>query len=556
MVNGTQDIAIARLRVLSDKRTAEACIRDLQQASWPMHFPTGFHNAWVLVRELHIKGTAQKLQRELRQQSAQQLNQLLAHAVEGRRASNSADAIYFQSLAQLLAFLLRDISLGQAAGKWYWQRWGYVLCGNREQGIVQILCEHIAELPAVVEHLAHMGQLRPLFQVISSATAQSLITQLARHFSLDSSTLLYKSTARLVKSEADLQQERGIERQLQLHPGIILHWLPVLQHLPESDQRWRLAALISGISYCPLWILHRPDIVANVFVRTLQQHASLQLVRQLAREAEVNTDNTVPIAFVSSESTRRDKQLRQLTADLPASENFSSMEIKTRPAECQSADPFQASISAPKKGLLATIFSDETLSIPEDDPLLVNKEAISDDIAMPGNAHFITQSGGFFYLINALRPLLSAEFLAAQSAASGWQWLFDCAWLLANRTGQSLDVPLLRFIASVAGCEDENSLLDAASGFLSLEAQNLFAQLEQRFDEKPFWLAGDFLACPAQVTADASHIDIFFALNSVRLDIRLAGLDINPGWVPWLGRVVTFHYVESAMDAGQGAGHA
>jgi hypothetical protein len=27
--------------------------------------------------------------------------------------------------------------------------------------------------------------------------------------------------------------------------------------------------------------------------------------------------------------------------------------------------------------------------------------------------------------------------------------------------------------------------------------------------------------------------------------IRRAGLDIDPGWVPWLGRVVSFHYRET-----------
>ena len=26
------------------------------------------------------------------------------------------------------------------------------------------------------------------------------------------------------------------------------------------------------------------------------------------------------------------------------------------------------------------------------------------------------------------------------------------------------------------------------------------------------------------------------------LDIRRAGLDIDPGWLPWLGRVVRFRY--------------
>jgi hypothetical protein len=31
-------------------------------------------------------------------------------------------------------------------------------------------------------------------------------------------------------------------------------------------------------------------------------------------------------------------------------------------------------------------------------------------------------------------------------------------------------------------------------------------------------------------------------MNAIRLPVRLAGLDINPGWLPWLGRVVSFHY--------------
>jgi hypothetical protein len=28
----------------------------------------------------------------------------------------------------------------------------------------------------------------------------------------------------------------------------------------------------------------------------------------------------------------------------------------------------------------------------------------------------------------------------------------------------------------------------------------------------------------------------------VDIEVRRAGLDLDPGWVPWLGRVVTFGY--------------
>jgi hypothetical protein len=47
---------------------------------------------------------------------------------------------------------------------------------------------------------------------------------------------------------------------------------------------------------------------------------------------------------------------------------------------------------------------------------------------------------------------------------------------------------------------------------------------------------------PALVHATPTHIDLRFDCCWVELAVRLAGLDLDPGWVPWLGRVVSFHY--------------
>jgi hypothetical protein len=33
--------------------------------------------------------------------------------------------------------------------------------------------------------------------------------------------------------------------------------------------------------------------------------------------------------------------------------------------------------------------------------------------------------------------------------------------------------------------------------------------------------------------------------SQVDMTVRRAGLDLDPGWVPWLGRVVQFHYLDS-----------
>jgi hypothetical protein len=42
-----------------------------------------------------------------------------------------------------------------------------------------------------------------------------------------------------------------------------------------------------------------------------------------------------------------------------------------------------------------------------------------------------------------------------------------------------------------------------------------------------------------------THLDLASELASADMRIRRAGLDIDPGWVPWLGRVVSFHYRET-----------
>jgi hypothetical protein len=55
---------------------------------------------------------------------------------------------------------------------------------------------------------------------------------------------------------------------------------------------------------------------------------------------------------------------------------------------------------------------------------------------------------------------------------------------------------------------------------------------------------------PARIAVSATHVDVFFRLEDAEPRIRRAGLDLDPGWVPWLGRVVSFHYV--AEDSGHG----
>jgi hypothetical protein len=58
--------------------------------------------------------------------------------------------------------------------------------------------------------------------------------------------------------------------------------------------------------------------------------------------------------------------------------------------------------------------------------------------------------------------------------------------------------------------------------------------------------AGDLskLLCErrARVLASATHVDLFFTLAELPIEVRLSGIDRDPGWIPAAGRFIAFHY--------------
>lgn len=46
----------------------------------------------------------------------------------------------------------------------------------------------------------------------------------------------------------------------------------------------------------------------------------------------------------------------------------------------------------------------------------------------------------------------------------------------------------------------------------------------------------------AEIVADPGWLEVRLSLDDARTEIRAAGLDLDPGWVPWLGVVIKFVY--------------
>ncbi|RQP21485.1 hypothetical protein [Piscinibacter terrae] len=57
----------------------------------------------------------------------------------------------------------------------------------------------------------------------------------------------------------------------------------------------------------------------------------------------------------------------------------------------------------------------------------------------------------------------------------------------------------------------------------------------------------DLVRRPAWVSATPTHIDVVFAMDDVDMRLRRLGLDADPGWVPWFGRIVNFHFIDAGL---------
>jgi hypothetical protein len=59
----------------------------------------------------------------------------------------------------------------------------------------------------------------------------------------------------------------------------------------------------------------------------------------------------------------------------------------------------------------------------------------------------------------------------------------------------------------------------------------------------PKLLLQDVLLRKGRIHLSSTHVDLVMPMSEISVPVRMAGLDANPGWVPELGRVVTFHFV-------------
>ncbi|WP_319585464.1 hypothetical protein [uncultured Desulfobulbus sp.] len=555
-----ETVAIRQLRICSKtgadntRMTQEAARlrQDLEWADWP----DASGESWVFIRRLHAKG--------LRSQVVQQLVQDARQHVQGDSGDN---VVRFTGLTEMLTALLTDLVQTGTPRPWYWQRWAHLFALSLPRAVADLLTDHLAHLPAVCATLARHGKLAQVWLSLDEENAWRLQHALAWRggFSLPKIEAIQHVQGRIghayqPEAEHIRAEEQGHQRiekaALRISSAVHRRWQPLLQGLSAADARYQLGLLVIGQEVAPLMLQQAPaDLLArllNMFgsrdtVR-LNDHAKVaagtspaqQLPQPMLLLREDVSVAAAPVDTVSAAATLHDEVSDLLSHATPDPGDPATIPPKeppvsrsTRTDTAVGADGSLLSTDAACRSNQNDPSANQSAQ-PIAKPLpRLRFQAQDHDLAFD---QFHTGQGGLLYLLNVLNRSEIQSLMEKwwHQLPNGWGWLY--------RLGQELQLdetdPITSFLATQLGFDHRTELEQLPP----LPVRTKLLELAGRWYGRAALWQPDLLLLTARIHFTPSHVDMFLPLSTVQLPVRLAGLDINPGWLPWLGRVVTFHY--------------
>jgi hypothetical protein len=440
--------------------------------------PTPSVRSFVFVRRVTIRAGPQTIGRVM--QAA-----LAKLADEGR-----SEFLAFADFPALAVACARAALTGGLGTGWHWRTLGLSQTAGPGEAVGALLADHPLEAGAAVTALAEQGLLAPVWRDLTETVAARLTTALAiaGGFAVPAWPDEVPG-GRLVRETLAASAETLLTR-------AAATWTPVLMLLAPRSEAVMAAAVLSLLRWSPGAL----RAVNNPVWPALLAHIT-------GRE---------PVARGALPRPSAD-QLPGASPLDPANEDGVSARLPAPSAEPVSAHKEAEPGALPR----ATAEADAATAVLAD-------SAAAAASSQPRGKVIATGWGGVLFLINTLQRLDVGTLLAAlgPEAPTGWRLLHD----LGVAFGMPTDEPMTWFLAAqdletTVPSDMRTALLDGIEALYSTDG--------------PWPLP---LAQPARLRATETHVDLELATTTVDLAVRLAGLDLDPGWVPWLGRVVAFHY--------------
>ena len=188
-----------------------------------------------------------------------------------------------------------------------------------------------------------------------------------------------------------------------------------------------------------------------------------------------------------------------------------------------------------------TALIESSVTIPKDSQLVLNESQSFTDISPQqdslSSSHLaidspqLSEFAGLFFLLPLMTHLRIESFLESNPHLIE----FDLPRRLLHTIAQRLAIPEPDPIWEALGERSNNrsetvllrSWLNSMRRWCRLNAEMGLHNLVNR---------------SGQILITHTHIDVWFEPQQADIRIRRVGLDLDPGWVPWFGRIVAFHY--------------
>jgi len=182
-----------------------------------------------------------------------------------------------------------------------------------------------------------------------------------------------------------------------------------------------------------------------------------------------------------------------------------------------------------------------------------------------------TSAAGLYFILNVLRYLGIEAAIEAMPAPFASVFLPRLIKSIARFASVPPDDPALLWVASALGADSSDNRSDELYSAAECWPRTLPTPGEGTISRDRLiriWTLAARRWCwqnarlrlheivlrPGRILLTRTDLDVTLSMETVDLRVRRAGLDLDPGWLPWFGRVVRFHYVHAPSRGTVGGG--
>jgi hypothetical protein len=502
----------------------------------------------VRVRQLPASGDRATWLRAFQDSLTEQASEAI-HAADPR--SSSAGAVYFQNQTEALEVLLLRLLENRRADEWFWQ-----MAASRHTApdnlaeVVEALRDSPASWRAVAGVVFALPALDPvrLLHAIPAHRASAWVTELDR------------TPAAALPADTGFAFDEPARARL----------VPAVRAFGVGDPRVAWLAALAVELACP------GDAVAGNAV-----HRARIALRRMAHGRSLEDFQTRrPPAAPESEMPPAPKAVRHTAAkpspedrpqdlcdmcELPAPAEATQTAAWREPQSAiASADSSPTAVasgttaSSEPNAPAEASSAPEALAAPANQPIGLAHPIPVTGPGQPAPPEYLgapTSAGGLFFLLNACQGL---ELPAALESGLSWACP-DFVPRLLLRLAEDASIPehdpVLEWLRSLVLEPPDPTPAPRPDAWWPVNLTP--SRRAVSFDclvrswavavRRWCWRAGgiaarDIVTRDARFSVNRTDLDVSLPLDTADLRIRRMGLDLDPGWLPWFGRVVRFHY--------------